>query len=474
MALLFAVGVVVLGVIGPTSAGHIWLTSAPITAALLSGRRAFLAWLAASEAALLAFSAVTAFTHPWAGVPVGGLWWALLVFSVASVSLLVALPTLELLDGLDQSLGVRAEARALAERRERDEATLRAQFELLFTQSPAALLVVDADGMVVRHNVLATRLFALDVPVRLADLLDADAVAAAARICADDGVDRPDWSEADRWDADRSGLTDAPAFDGTVAGRTARGQAVTVAARIGAIRLGGRVHALVGAVDIGERVAAEEALQAAFVEKVTLLQEVHHRVKNNLQIVSSLLGLQADRVSSVEAQQALLESARRIRTMALIHQQLYSGDTFARIEFGGYARTLVGELVAALAPGARVTLNLEPVDLALASALPCGLIVNEIVTNALKHGRAADSACVLTVVVSPGEGGVVVEVRDEGPGLSAPWRELERRSLGGRIISALVRQLRATLTVDANPGGGARFRLVAPIEAGGQGGAPTR
>jgi two-component sensor histidine kinase len=451
VGLTFLVGVVILAVLGPAGAGHLWLIGAPISAALLLGRRGFITSLTASGVAILAFAVVARWLNPWPRSPVDLLWWILVACSIASVALLVGLPTLELLDGIERSLAVRARARDDAQRREREQTALRTQFELLFAESPAALMLVDPAGIIVRHNVLAQRLFELEpsTDVSIERLLGPQARAAAARVCESTAdVERPS----------------VPAYDETIEGRSASDRPLTVAVRISAIRIEGRTHALVGAVDVGERVAAQHALQRALGEKVTLLQEVHHRVKNNLQIVSSLLGLQADRVPIPQAREALIESTHRVRTMALIHQQLYGGEDFSRVEFGSYARTLVEELRAALAPNARVTFELEPVELVLANALPCGLILNELVTNALKHGRSEDGVCRIAVSVRTDEGRLSLEVRDEGPGLSTPWRELKRRSLGGSIIDALVRQLRATFEAGTRPSGGARFRLRAPTD----------
>ena len=447
VALIFLVGVVILGAIGPIGVGHLWLIGAPVTAALLAGRRAFFLWLASAEVALLAFAVAARTLAPWPQAPVDAWWWIMVMASVASVALLVGLPTLELLRGVDATLAVRARERDRAQRREREEAALRAQFELLFAESPAALLLVDPSGAVVRHNVLARRLFDLGdgEPAQLAALLGARAHDAARRM-----QGAPDGGAI-------------AAFDATLDGTSLTGRALVAATRISPIQINEVRHALVGAVDVGERVAAQRALQDALTEKVTLLQEVHHRVKNNLQIMASLLSLQADRVESAEARAALLESTQRVRTMALIHQQLYAGETFARIDFDGYARMLVVELCAALDPDARLTLALERVELMLVNALPCGLILNEFVSNTLKHGRSADGVCRLTVTVRPHEGRLLLEVRDGGAGLPAPWRAMQRRSLGGSIIDALVRQLRATLEVDTGPDGGARFRLLAPL-----------
>jgi two-component sensor histidine kinase/PAS domain-containing protein len=456
VAIVFLVGVVILGLVGPVGVGHLWLIGAPLTAALLSGRTAFFLWLTGAELALFAFALASRTLNPWPQAPVDGVWWILVMSSVASIALLVGLPMLELLRGLDETLAVRARARDLAQERERKEAALRAQFELLFAESPAALLLVDPSGAVVRHNVLAQQLFDIGTgevgagePAHLAALLGAQAQDAARRM------------------QEAPALADVPAFDETLDGTSLSGRRVVAATRIRRIQIGDVTHTLVGAVDIGERVAAQQALQDALSEKVTLLQEVHHRVKNNLQIVSSLLGLQADAVGSPEARKVLLDSTYRIRTMALIHQQLYDGEHFTRIDFDGYARVLLGELCAALDPNARVTLEFERVELMLANALPCGLILNELVSNTLKHGRSEDGVCRIHVLVGPHEAGFVLEVRDQGAGLPAPWREMTRQSLGGNIIAALVRQLRATLHVDAGPEGGARFRLVVPMEPDG-------
>jgi two-component sensor histidine kinase/PAS domain-containing protein len=445
VGLLFLVGVVVLWVIGPNGAGHLWLMGAPLAAALLRGRTAFLGWLAVCEATLLAFGGWARIASPWPGVPVDGLWWLLILSSYPAICLLVGLPTLELLAGLESSLEVRARSRAVAEQRERDASALRAQFELLFSESPAALLLVDPAGAVVRHNVDAQRLF--DLTDGAMPALDALLGPEASRMLGVGGGEP----------APSAKLTGEIVRGSSVAGRP-----VEVVVRVLPLTVDGRPHALVSAVDMGARLAAERALQAALVEKVTLLQEVHHRVKNNLQIVSSLLGLQADRVGSEDARVALLESTHRVRTMALIHQQLYIGETFSQIDFAAYTRALVGELCGALDPRAQVTFTLTPVTLVLAHALPCGLILNELVTNALKHGRSTDGVCRLGVTVDAVEGPLVLEVADGGAGFETSWSGRSRHGLGGSIIDALVHQLRATWEVGPSATGGARFRLVVP------------
>jgi two-component sensor histidine kinase/PAS domain-containing protein len=446
VGLNFMVGTVILGLLGPSGVGYLWLAVAPITAALLFGRRAFLGWLIACEIVLVGFAVASHWFELGPTGALGVLWWLLVMAGVASLSLFTSLPTLDLLDGLAASLAVRSRSRDFARQQRHHEAALRSQFELLFNESPAALLLVGADGVVVRGNRLARQLFDLDLATVPIGALLGDVAAAATRAMCEPGD--PSMS----------------VFDELVYGRSATGRPRVVAVRISPIRIGATHHALVGAVDEGERMATQQALQHALDEKVTLLREVHHRVKNNLQIVSSLLDMQSDRVVSPEARGALLDSTHRVRAMAAIHQQLYAGDTFSRIDFGAYTRRLVEDLCGALAPDAQVTFALSTVEIPLADALPCGLILNELVTNALKHGRSGDGACRLAVGVRAVDERLEVEVRDAGAGLVTPWRELGRTSLGGRVIGALVRQLRATFDAGDADGGGARFRLVCPIQ----------
>ncbi len=208
-----------------------------------------------------------------------------------------------------------------------------------------------------------------------------------------------------------------------------------------------------------ERALAEASRSLA--EREVLLKEVHHRVKNNLQIVSSLLGMQADRAATPEAREVIEESSHRVRSMALIHQLLYGGTDLARVDLAGYARILASELRSALAPGAELQLETHEAHVTVEQAIPCGLILNELVTNALKHGRSPDGVHRLHVDVRAAPDGVVLVVGDHGPGLPPDFVQRRRSSLGMKIIDALVKQLGATLQVASEPG--ARFALHVPV-----------
>ncbi len=193
-------------------------------------------------------------------------------------------------------------------------------------------------------------------------------------------------------------------------------------------------------------------LRRALDERELLLKEVHHRVKNNLQIIASLLDMQADVHAASPVREILHDSTSRVRAMALIHQQLYAGDDLANIELGSYAESLARTLVGALEPRADLKFENERITVPIGTALPCGLILNEVIANALKHGRSTDGRCRLAISVRKRDGEVHLSVADDGPGLSEPWGSGHTRSLGTRIVQALARQLRARIQTSSGPG----------------------
>lgn len=199
----------------------------------------------------------------------------------------------------------------------------------------------------------------------------------------------------------------------------------------------------------------EQELRRSLQEKETLLQEVHHRVKNNLQIVSSLLKLQADSLSDKNAASLLRESQQRVLSMALIHERLYARKHMAAIEFDSYARTLVHELVYSYAGRAgNVTGRILPpqILLSIGQAIPCGLILNELVTNALKYAypETGKGEVVVELHESP-EGRIRLAVSDQGRGLPEAFDFRTAKSLGLRIVDVLAKQLGGTLTVERGP-----------------------
>jgi two-component sensor histidine kinase len=226
----------------------------------------------------------------------------------------------------------------------------------------------------------------------------------------------------------------------------------------------GRMQFMVSiGVDVTERRAAEERIRVALREKEVLLKEIYHRVKNNLQMVVSLLTLQSRNAGHDAARAALDEGAQRITSMALVHEQLYQSGDLTVIAFADYARQLLHHIVEAQGvTGTRVALRseIEPVDVGIETAVPLGLIVNELVTNAYKHafpdGRHG-SMCLRVQKLDDGQ--LELSVTDDGVGVPADFDPTRTDSLGLRLVLSLAEQLGTSL-VHSTPGDrGSRFAI---------------
>jgi PAS domain S-box-containing protein len=216
--------------------------------------------------------------------------------------------------------------------------------------------------------------------------------------------------------------------------------------------------------EVVERQRAETVLQASLHEKEVLLKEIHHRVKNNLQVISSLLNLQAKQVKhNPEAEAALRESQQRVRSMALIHEKLYQSQSLAEINLADYIRHLAASMVRSYQGGVEVDLrlDLEAVALGVDQAVPCGLILNELITNALKYAFSGQERGVLCIDLHAEPGGMVhLRVADDGPGLP-PGLDISRTSsLGLQLVASLVTQLQGSVGVNGT--GGAEFLIMFP------------
>jgi two-component sensor histidine kinase len=217
--------------------------------------------------------------------------------------------------------------------------------------------------------------------------------------------------------------------------------------------------------DVSDHKARENRIQAALKEKDLLLSEIHHRVKNNLQVICSLLDLQSSKVTDEVALKLLIESQNRIKSMALIHQTLYEAKDFARVDFSSFIDMLVPNLVSSYCvdPG-RITLVIDAaqVSLPIDAAIPCGLIVNELISNALKHAFPDQRQGQITVELAnePGDR-VVLCVADNGVGMPNEL-DLAAATLGLQLITHLADQLGADLSIQrSNP---TRFVLRFTVE----------
>ena len=196
---------------------------------------------------------------------------------------------------------------------------------------------------------------------------------------------------------------------------------------------------------------------ASLREKEILLREIHHRVKNNMQILTSLLRLQTRQTDSLPLRQVLQESEARIRSMGLLHEKLYQSESVSTIDMRGYLRTLTAELIRTNTPeGCRreVKLDVGEVNLGLDTALPCGLIITELVTNALKY--AFPNRPLGTIYVNlnqiPGKDGFALIVWDDGIGIAGDFDLSTATSLGMRLVKMLTDQLNGKLALDGTCG----------------------
>lgn len=208
---------------------------------------------------------------------------------------------------------------------------------------------------------------------------------------------------------------------------------------------------------------ATEELNRSLQEKSVLLREVHHRVKNNLQVIASLLSLQARRITDPVARLPLAESRDRINSIALVHENLYRADDFGRVDFRAYLGRLLEGLHDGLGErfrGIRFHLDAADVRLDVSAAIPCGLIVNELATNAAKYAFVGRKAGRVEVRVRPLPGaGVQLEVEDDGVGLPAEFDLTAADTLGLTLVRTLAGQLGAEVAIASSPGRGTRFTL---------------
>src|SRR5690606_35951430 len=198
-----------------------------------------------------------------------------------------------------------------------------------------------------------------------------------------------------------------------------------------------------------------------------LLQEIHHRVKNNLQVIASLVNMQARKVTDAPAREALDECRTRILTIALIHEQLYLSEDYSRVPFSEYAQQLAHNVFGASETASgrvRLALDLDELSLPVEKAIPCGLILNELITNAMKHAFPGSRRGTVRIALHrTGAEELTLTVADDGVGLGEGFSPERSGSLGMQLISTLSRQIRAR--VDIASSGGTQVTLTVPLEA---------
>lgn len=320
---------------------------------------------------------------------------------------------------ISHALGLARAVEHLAEKEER--------LERIVETVPDGIVILDTGGVVNFANPTAERVLGLSlVGERLPFPLEA---------AADQEVERPDGSQ------------------------------VTLAVNAAPLRdtRGTDMGTVVSFSDVTERRRAAERLRASLLEKEVLLKEVHHRVKNNLQVVSSLLYLQSRQFQETGLQRVFEDSQNRVRAMALVHERLYRSSDLTQIDFGDYLRTLATEMLRShgVRPGAvQLKIRVDSLMLDLESAIPCGLIVHELLSNSLKHAFPDERRGEIRIGLECVDGDVALAVADDGVGVAADFDPERSPSLGLQLVSDLVhRQLKGRLAVN-RLAQGAEFRVI--------------
>lgn len=215
--------------------------------------------------------------------------------------------------------------------------------------------------------------------------------------------------------------------------------------------------------DITKRKIAEQQINKALKEKEILIKEIHHRVKNNLIVMSSLLNLQADYVEDKASYEMFMESKNRARSMALIHERLYQSTDLREIDFGEYIRSLSMDLYRTYVSNPELInldMDLEPVNVDINTAIPCGLIINELVTNALKHAFPQNRNGTVNIKFYSKDENLILEVTDDGIGFSPDIDFKNTESLGLKLINVLTGQIDGEIDMKVN--NGTEFKIIFP------------
>ena len=219
----------------------------------------------------------------------------------------------------------------------------------------------------------------------------------------------------------------------------------------------GKVYRITGICeDISDRKFTESRIQAALREKEILLKEIHHRVKNNMQVVSSLLQLQAQYIEDEQTLALFEESQTRIHSMALIHEQLYQSENLDRIDLPIYVENLVANLYQSFGccnTSIQFNLNIDPIYLNIETAIPCGLIINELVSNSLKYAFTQNLVGEINInfnEINPQQ--FHLSIQDNGSGFPTGFDVENTETLGVRLVRMLTHQLDGTLVIDSQCG----------------------
>jgi PAS domain S-box-containing protein len=338
--------------------------------------------------------------------------------------------------------------------RERTALSLR----MLLDAAPEGIVVVDQQGVIVEVNSALERMFGYTRGQLLGqsgDMLVEE-------------TDRPTLHASRlRYMAAPAGM---PARGSGPDLQALRSDGGTFPAQVGLspYRLGDELRIIATVRDVTERRAAERRMETSLREKEVLLREVHHRVKNNMAVMSSLFFLQQRYASDPDTARVFRESESRVRSMAMVHEVLYRSSDLSAVDFSRYLESLVEHLAnvyRGMVPGLRLERHIEPIRLSLDQAVPCGLLLNEVLTNAFKHAFIDGAPAVLRVQARARDGAVHIDIVDNGVGVPEHVSPAGVQTLGMRLMQALNEQLEGTLDT-VRQERGTRTTLVFPLVVG--------
>lgn len=215
--------------------------------------------------------------------------------------------------------------------------------------------------------------------------------------------------------------------------------------------------------NVTERRRAEDKIRASLREKEVLLKEVHHRVKNNLQIISSIVNLQSQSIEDEHVRQLFNDMRSRVRSIALVHERLYESKNLVDIDFASYIGGLVNDIREVYGVDvSRIgfSIAIEDADMELDTVVNCGLIVNELVSNSIKYAFPEGRKGTISIGLRHADSKFVLTVADDGIGFAAPLDLAESKTLGLVLVDGLTRELGGTLAWSTE--GGARFVIEIP------------
>ena len=320
--------------------------------------------------------------------------------------------------------------------------TAEARFRAVVEAAPNAMVMVDVNGHIALINSQTEKLFGYDREELLGQPLE---MLVPMRFRSQHSENRRDFQKAPTSRAMGSGRD--------LYGVRVDGKEVPIEIGLNPMVSAEGNFVLACIIDITERKLSEDNMRRALNEKSAMLQEIHHRVKNNLQIISSLLSMQASALSDRNVVEKLLESQERVKTMALIHEHLYRHEDMSSIDLSEYIRDLAAQLFSSYRHSSSITCHLDvvPTRLSIEQSVPFGLILNELITNAIKYAYPEGKG-EITVRLSTAEDLISISVTDAGVGLPATYRQGSSKSFGMTLVEALTSQLDGELAIGGPPG----------------------